>query len=276
MALGFSLGARLAKSWVSLGIWGVGLLSLFMAYRMSEGTASPVISVESQPTAMAEMQIDQLESPVLLPGEYDLSTPAAQIAATQLPPDQAVEPVVTEPAAATPGATRPPATLATTPEAEEERPDTSLVQRLVIPALQVDSQVIFYPLKDGTWDITGLRDNIAWLGDTSWPGLGGNTVLAGHIMVRYIGQGPFRRLDKLAPGDRVIVHTEQNIYTYRVRAQMRVNIEDVYVTNPTENPQLTLLTCSNWDEESESYRQRLVVFADLEKVAPIVFDEEMN
>jgi LPXTG-site transpeptidase (sortase) family protein len=153
--------------------------------------------------------------------------------------------------------------------AGEEEIDRGLIQYLLIPSLKVDARVVAKPLKDGTWKIDGLRDNVALLEGTSLPGLGGNTVLAGHIMVRYIGDGPFRYLSRLTPGAQVIALTAENAYTYRVREQQLVGVEDVGVTGPSENSQLTLLTCSNWDDQTESYLRRRVVVADLVKVVPL-------
>jgi sortase (surface protein transpeptidase) len=57
------------------------------------------------------------------------------------------------------------------------------------------------------------------------------------------------------------------MYTYVVRSQVLVSQSDVYVTAPTSRPQLTLLTCSNWDAGSMAYEKRRVVFAELAKVS---------
>jgi sortase A len=114
-----------------------------------------------------------------------------------------------------------------------------------------------------------MRTDVAWLGDTSWPGLGGNTVLAGHVTVRNIGKGPFFGLDKLKAGDTVIVYTEQNVYTYVVREKRAAEPDEMEVTYATGQPQLTLITCTDWDAEARIYKMRLVVFADLQTVEPL-------
>ena len=150
-------------------------------------------------------------------------------------------------------------------------PDTSPIVRLVIPGLSVDAIVKYVPYDEATmtWLIDGLREEIAWLGNTSWPGLGGNTVMAGHITVRGLGDGPFRFLENVAPGDQVTLYTEANKYTYRVREQVVVNETDLGVTLPTVGTQLTLITCTGWDDELDIYRFRRVVFADLVKAEPV-------
>lgn len=151
--------------------------------------------------------------------------------------------------------------------------DTSPIIRLVIPTLDVDAIVKYVPYNETTltWQIDGLREEIAWLGNTSWPGLGSNTVLAGHITVRGLGNGPFRYLENISPGDQLTVYTEANKYTYQVREQVVVNETDMAVTLPTVGTQLTLITCTGWDDELDLYRFRRVVFADMVKAEPITY-----
>jgi sortase A len=143
------------------------------------------------------------------------------------------------------------------------------MRRLVIPALELDTKVVEAPFVDRTWDISELGGKIAWLAGTAWPSQAGNTALAGHITARGIGEGPFRYLHRLKTGDEVRIYTAAYAYIYRVREQVVVKIEDVHVLAPTEHPQLTLLTCTNWDEKLLEYRNRRVVFADLVRVVPV-------
>lgn len=166
-----------------------------------------------------------------------------------------------------------PAPRAANPAALGEDPpelaDQSAIERLVIPDLMVDAQVVLKPRKDNTWDIRGLRADVAWLDGTAHPAASGNTVLAGHIMVRNLGRGPFRFLDRLKEGASVVVYTGQNEYVYRVSKQLLVKDSDGEVTFNTGQPQLTLITCSNWDEAVERYQRRRVVLASLVKVEPL-------
>ncbi|MBI5828716.1 MAG: sortase [Chloroflexi bacterium] len=93
-------------------------------------------------------------------------------------------------------------------------------------------------------------------------------MLAGHVALRNIGQGPFYAIGLLRAGDEVRVYTEKNVYTYAVREQQTVQPTDLGVTAATGPPQLTLLTCSGWDAAAHAYTQRLVVMADLVRVEP--------
>jgi len=159
--------------------------------------------------------------------------------------------------------------ITVTPKPGETEPDTSAVVRIVIPAMLVDTEVKYVPYDGYTWLINGLRQEIAWMGNTSWPGLGGNTGLAGHVTVVGMGDGPFRHLDELPVGELVLLYTERNMYTYQVRESRITDDGDMSVTLPTDNPQISLITCVNWDDNTRSYLNRLVVIADLMRSEPI-------
>jgi LPXTG-site transpeptidase (sortase) family protein len=139
----------------------------------------------------------------------------------------------------------------------------------MIPRLGLDTIVKYVPFDGYTWLISGLQNEIAWMGSTSWPGLGGNTALAGHVTLRNGADGPFRYLESLQPNDIITVFTEKNIYQYRVSNKIVVKDDDFSVVQPSDKPVLTLITCTGWNRELGHYLERLVVIADLEKVTPI-------
>jgi LPXTG-site transpeptidase (sortase) family protein len=159
--------------------------------------------------------------------------------------------------------------LTITPQPGEQGPDTSAVERIAIPSILLDTVVKYVPYDGNSWMISGLREEVAWMGDTSWPGLGSNTGLAGHVTVAGMGDGPFRHLDELQSGEVVILYTEKNIYTYSVRDRLVTDDGDMSVILPSENPQITLITCINWDQDAHTYLNRLVVMADLVRTEPI-------
>ena len=108
--------------------------------------------------------------------------------------------------------------------------------------------------------------DVALLGNTSLPGLGSNTVVGAHYVLQNIGPGPFFKLNKLQRGDEVLVYTEKNIYTYAMRERKTVDVTAMEVTYATRNPQLTLITCTSWDAQTQEFSQRLIVIADLRNV----------
>jgi LPXTG-site transpeptidase (sortase) family protein len=141
--------------------------------------------------------------------------------------------------------------------------------RLLIPSLQLDTLVAYIPFDGLTWPLVGLRQEVAWLGGSSLPGVGGNVVLAGHITLRGPVDGPFRHLEALKSGDEVTVHTERFAYLYRVREQYIVDETEFTVIAETPTSRLTLLTCASWDPAAQIYRKRRVLTADLVRVDPL-------
>lgn len=156
-----------------------------------------------------------------------------------------------------------------TPQNTEQPPDDTSPVRLFIPDLGVDAVIKYVPYEGDTWLISGLKQEVAWLGDTSWPGLGGNTGLAGHVTLNSGEDGPFRYLDQLNKGSLITLFTEKNIYTYKVRDWKVVNTSDLSVLNPTIQSSITLITCTDWDKELGAYIKRFIVFADLDTTVPI-------
>lgn len=156
------------------------------------------------------------------------------------------------------------------PSQDGDSIDSSPVEQILIPALGLDTVVKYVPYDGFTWQIAGLKQEVAWMGDTSWPGLGKNTGLAGHVTLVDGSNGPFRYLADLHPGDTVVLYTQENVYTYTVQDQKVVEETDFsIINNQTDKSQITLITCTNWDKDLKLYLNRLIVTANLEKVEPI-------
>ncbi len=158
----------------------------------------------------------------------------------------------------------------------EEAGDKSAVTRIVLPSIGVDTVVKYVPFDGITWLIAGLQQEVAWLGETSWPGLGSNTALAGHVSLRSGEDGPFRYLEQLTTDDPVKVYTEENIYTYRVSDKRLVEETDLSVVEASDSSRITLITCASWNPQIRYYIQRLVITAELEKVEPLRISQQGN
>jgi LPXTG-site transpeptidase (sortase) family protein len=236
-----------------------------LVYLMASGSLSDlnVTDPEPKPVLVAEIELE--------PAGFQ---PSIEASATRNPlavappyifstPDPA--PYKTLPVFAIPSPT-----LAATPGPEEKVPDTSPIRWMSIPSLgMANAKVAYVPFEGNTWLIEGLREEIAWMGDTSWPGLGGNTGLAAHVTVRGLGNGPFRYISDLVSGDAIVLYTEKNIYTYAVQDKKVVADTDLSVIEQEGDARVTLITCINWSEELHDYLDRLVVTANLVKVEPI-------
>jgi sortase A len=197
----------------------------------------------------------------------ELSAEAANTPAVDPPPNSESDPpptTVEEP-------TSPASTPAPTPNVEEvlgfslpENSVNSVVQegvasRLLVPRLNLDAPVVISPIKNQTWQVDHLGQSVGHLEGTASPGANSNIVLAGHVTLDSGVYGPFAGLAQLSPGDLLTVYQGDQKFNYVVDSQKVVERTTVEVTYPTDTPQITLITCSNWNGEAGRYEQRLVV-----------------
>ena len=110
-----------------------------------------------------------------------------------------------------------------------------------------------------------LRAGAGHYENTALPGENGNVAIAGHRT----GFGePFRHIDALRPGDKVIMETPIGTYTYEVMPKVDghknpwiTNPSDLGVIAPTLEAVLTLTTC----DPPHTSKNRLIVRAKLIK-----------
>ncbi len=123
--------------------------------------------------------------------------------------------------------------------------------RIQIPALHVDAPVVqgdgWEQLKKGVGQHTG----------TGNPGERANLVFSAHNDI--FGE-IFRDLDRLNPGDLVIVYTNQRAYTYIVVDTRIVMPTAVEVMDNTTQASVTLISCYPYLKDT----QRIVVIARLQ------------
>lgn len=106
--------------------------------------------------------------------------------------------------------------------------------RIQIPAIDVDAPVV---QGDG-WE--QLKKGVGQHIGTPNPGENGNLVLSGHNDI--FGE-VFRDLDRLQPGDKVILFSNQRRYTYIIVGTRMVEPTAVEVMDPTPNATVTLISC---------------------------------
>jgi sortase A len=123
--------------------------------------------------------------------------------------------------------------------------------RLVISALDIDASIV-----PGT-DWEQLKKGVGHQPRTANPGERGNLVLAAHNDI--FGE-IFRDLDRLQPGDEIVVYTTDQSYRYVVTETRLVAPTDVDVMNPTSEPTVTLISCYPYLVDT----QRIVVIAALQ------------
>jgi sortase A len=114
-----------------------------------------------------------------------------------------------------------------------------------------------YYVVEGT-NASSLRRGPGHYPDTPLPGEHGTTAIAGH---RTTHGAPFRTIDKLEHGDRIVLSMPYGRYTYRVYKTKLVAPTDVGVTKRVGFDQLVLSAC----HPLYSASQRIIVFAKLTK-----------
>lgn len=123
--------------------------------------------------------------------------------------------------------------------------------RIQIPALNIDAPIVqgdgWEQLKKGVGQYIGSAD----------PGRDGNVVLSAHNDV--YGE-LFRYLDRLAPGDQIIISTRLRQFVYVVDRTVLVEPTAVEVMASSGSPTVTLISCYPYLVDNH----RIVVFARLQ------------
>lgn len=124
-------------------------------------------------------------------------------------------------------------------------------QRIFIPELWDTAAPVV--LGDG-WE--QLKRGVGQRVGSVNPGEPGNLVLSAHNDI--FGE-LFRDLDRLQPGDEVVISTGVQEHVYRITGVQIVEPTDVSVMDPTTKPTITLISCYPYLVDSH----RIVVFAEL-------------
>jgi LPXTG-site transpeptidase (sortase) family protein len=135
--------------------------------------------------------------------------------------------------------------------------------RLFIPKIGVYAPIIRVYVDGTSWDVSQLGMNVGHLQGTTWLDTGpGNIVLSAHVEMADGRHGVFVDIDKLEPGDLVIIESPGETRYYSVVKQEKVEPGDLKPVYPTTTDQVTLLTCGNYDFFRDSYLERIVVVAE--------------
>ncbi|MEA2210199.1 MAG: sortase [Solirubrobacteraceae bacterium] len=118
-----------------------------------------------------------------------------------------------------------------------------------------------YTIVQGT-DELSLEKGPGHYPGTALPGMGQTVAVAGH---RTTYLAPFRRINELAPGDRIVVTMPYGRFTYRVEYHRIVLPTALWVTHNVGYDRLVLSACN----PLYSAAQRIIVFARLRSVTPL-------
>lgn len=119
------------------------------------------------------------------------------------------------------------------------------------------------PVIEGS-TLDNLKKGITHYEGNAMPGEIGNFAVAGH---RATNGEPFRNLDQMRIGDKVVVETGDSWVTYSITSSKIVKPKDVWVLDPvpgdkTATPSEALLTMTTCNPRWASY-ERLIVFGKM-------------
>jgi sortase A len=118
-----------------------------------------------------------------------------------------------------------------------------------------------YVVVQGT-DTNSLEKGPGHYPATSFPGLGQTVAIAGH---RTTYLAPFRHIDALKPGDRIMVKMPYGLFTYVVQYRKIVLPTALWVTRDVGYDRLVLSACN----PLYSAAQRIIIFARLKSVTAL-------
>jgi len=139
---------------------------------------------------------------------------------------------------------------------------------LEIPSQKVKANIVGVPQSANGWDVKWLGNDAGWLNGTAFPSWAGNSVITAHVMGADGLPGPFAKLQDLGYGERLIVHMLDQQYVFEIRNKRLVRPDTTaFAFEHLEDASyLTLVTCSGYNEEKNTYSFRRIVRAVLVEV----------
>lgn len=134
-----------------------------------------------------------------------------------------------------------------------------------IPSLDVAAEIVQSGIhaESRQMEIPPQPDQVGWYRFGPRPGESGSAVLAGHVDMAGFGPGAFFDLDRLLPGDEVLVHmsdgTVRRFETVDIARvpKDRLDLESIF--DNTGTARLTLITCGGaFNETIRSYDDNVV------------------
>ncbi len=144
------------------------------------------------------------------------------------------------------------------------------IPHLIIPRLEINEAITDIPIEGVTWNLDDLGGQIGWLHTTgAEPYDKYAMVFAAHVTLGSTDPGPFLNLDQLQDGDEIVYRWNNVDYVYQFSSSEYVDpsaVESLYIP---DGKTLLLVTCSNWDEENETFAERLLATAEFIREQPV-------
>lgn len=142
--------------------------------------------------------------------------------------------------------------------------------RIIIPTINLNAAIESVGLTaDGSMDVPSNFDDTAWYQLGPRPGESGNAVIAGHVDSAVQGTAVFWNLRNLAPGDGIVVvsddGTEHHFVVIRMERYDDATAPLNRIFGAADGTHLNLITCdtdSPFDKRIRSYLGSMVVYTD--------------
>jgi len=132
--------------------------------------------------------------------------------------------------------------------------NSPLPKRLRVPKINIDTDIEYVGMTDGgTMDVPGSSTTAGWWKLGVSPGERGSAVIAGHYNGENGNPGVFAELDKLKPGDNILVEDDKGKSVSFIVRESRIyksgeDAPDVF-GQKDGGSHLNLITCDGvWDE----------------------------
>ncbi|MFD4377591.1 class F sortase [Streptomyces sp. NPDC058486] len=140
-------------------------------------------------------------------------------------------------------------------------------ERIDIPEIGLTAKIVSVGTAEGgTIAMPTDADQAGWYHGSPTPGEHGNTLVVGHLDSSN-GPAAFYGLGALRNGDRITLtrhdRTKVTFTVTRMAVYPKGDFPSQSVYAPTLQPQLTLITCADWDRSRKRYRSNLVVTGHL-------------
>ncbi len=156
----------------------------------------------------------------------------------------------------------PTATSAATAPEDVASPIPQVVEtNLFIPSAGIFAPIVEVYLDGESWNVSQLGMNVGHLQGTPNFGAGGNVVLSAHVEMSDGRRGIFANLMELETGDLIEVQQSDTVWRYAVSEIWTTTPDDLSPLYPTTTPQLTLITCGNYNFIQNAYLDRIIVTA---------------
>jgi len=141
--------------------------------------------------------------------------------------------------------------------------------RIEIPTLGINFPIVGAAINKNGWDLTWLRNSVAYLEGSAYPTLEGNTVLTAHVTDANNNLGPFSDIKGMQLSQKIYIHINGQVYVYQVQENRKLLPTSISTVFKHEDYDwITLVTCEDYNAKTGLYQYRRMVRAILISVIP--------